>query len=78
MSVTVSANNIGEELTGLYLQIERNCSFVQYNVYTPHTQGEIDRANASKLGQKFEQEGIIKSYAKTFAFETGLIRVAFA
>jgi len=38
----VSANNIGEELTGLYLQIERNCSFVQYNVYTPHTQGEID------------------------------------
>ncbi len=38
----MSTYNIGEEITGLYLQIERNCGFVQYNLYTPDAQGEID------------------------------------
>jgi hypothetical protein len=38
----MSTHNIGEEITGLYLQVERNCEFVQYNLYTPDVQGEID------------------------------------
>jgi hypothetical protein len=38
----VASQNIGEEITGLYLQIERECEFVQYNLYTPDVQGEID------------------------------------
>jgi hypothetical protein len=38
----VASQNIGEEITGLYLQIERGCDFVQYNLYTPDVQGEID------------------------------------
>src|SRR5579871_6819147 len=37
----------------------------------------MPRAIASKLGQKVEQKGIIKSGAITFAFETGLIRMFF-
>ena len=36
------SHNIGEEITGLYLQIERGCEFIQYNLYTPDVQGEID------------------------------------
>ena len=35
-------HNVGEEIAGLYLQIERGCDFVQYNLYTPDVQGEID------------------------------------
>lgn len=38
----MASQNIGEEITGLYLQIERQCDFVQYNLYTPDVQGEID------------------------------------
>jgi Holliday junction resolvase-like predicted endonuclease len=38
----VSSQNVGEEITGLYLQIARGCDFVQYNLYTPDVQGEID------------------------------------
>ena len=36
------SHNVGEEIAGLYLQIERGCDFVQYNLYTPDVQGEID------------------------------------
>jgi hypothetical protein len=36
------AHNVGEEIAGLYLQIERGCDFIQYNLYTPDVQGEID------------------------------------
>jgi hypothetical protein len=36
------AQNVGEEIAGLYLQIDRGCDFVQYNLYTPDVQGEID------------------------------------
>jgi hypothetical protein len=36
------AHNVGEEIAGLYLQIDRGCDFVQYNLYTPDAQGEID------------------------------------
>jgi hypothetical protein len=36
------AHNVGEEIAGLYLQIDRGCDFVQYNLYTPDVQGEID------------------------------------
>jgi Holliday junction resolvase-like predicted endonuclease len=35
-------HNVGEEITRLYLQIDRGCEFVQYNLYTPNVQGEID------------------------------------
>ncbi|WP_066839819.1 hypothetical protein [Rufibacter ruber] len=36
------AHNIGEEITGQYLKICRNCDFVEYNLYTTEVQGEID------------------------------------
>lgn len=38
----MSSQNIGEEIAGLYLQLEHKCAFVQYNLYTPDVQGEID------------------------------------
>ncbi len=34
--------NPGEELVGEYLKIKLNCDFVEYNLYTPNIQGEID------------------------------------
>lgn len=36
------SHNVGEEIAGLYLQVNRGCDFVQYNLYTPDVQGEID------------------------------------
>lgn len=38
----MASQNIGEEIAGLYLQIAHGCDFVQYNLYTPDVQGEID------------------------------------
>jgi len=35
-------NNIGEEIAGEYLRIFKECDFIQYNLYTPDIQGEID------------------------------------
>ena len=42
--------NPGEELVGEYLKIILGCDFVEYNLYTPDIQGEIDIVgiNASK------------------------------
>jgi len=34
--------NPGEELVGEYLKIIKHCDFVEYNLYTPDVQGEID------------------------------------
>jgi Holliday junction resolvase-like predicted endonuclease len=34
--------NIGEELVAAYLEYIKGCEFVQKNLYTPDTQGEID------------------------------------
>jgi hypothetical protein len=34
--------NPGEEIVGEYLKIIGNCDFVEYNLHTPDTQGEID------------------------------------
>lgn len=34
--------NIGEILVGDYLRIKMNCDFIDYNVYTRDSQGEID------------------------------------
>lgn len=34
--------NPGEEIVGEYLKIVLNCDFIQYNLYTPDVQGEID------------------------------------
>ncbi len=35
-------HNIGEEIAGEYLKIIKGCDFVEYNLYTPDVQGEID------------------------------------
>lgn len=34
--------NIGEEIVGEYLKVILGCDFVEYNLYTPDVQGEID------------------------------------
>ncbi len=34
--------NLGEEITGEYLKVVKNCEFIEYNLYTPDVQGEID------------------------------------
>lgn len=34
--------NPGEEVTGEYLKVILDCDFVEYNLYTPDIQGEID------------------------------------
>lgn len=34
--------NPGEEIVGEYLKLIKGCDFVEYNLYTPDTQGEID------------------------------------
>ena len=34
--------NPGEEVVGEYLKIIRGCNFIEYNLYTPDIQGEID------------------------------------
>lgn len=34
--------NPGEEIVGEYLKYFRGCDFVEYNLYTPDVQGEID------------------------------------
>ena len=46
--------NIGEEIVGEYLKILRGCDFVEYNLYTPDVQGEIEGIN--RLKQRFEYE----------------------
>ncbi len=35
-------HNIGEEISGTYLKVCKNCDFVEYNLYTTEVQGEID------------------------------------
>lgn len=34
--------NIGEEIAGEYLKLVKGCEFIEYNLYTPDVQGEID------------------------------------
>lgn len=34
--------NLGEEIVGEYLKVILGCDFVEYNLYTPDIQGEID------------------------------------
>lgn len=34
--------NVGEELVAAYLQHIKGCEFIQQNLYTPDTQGEVD------------------------------------
>ena len=34
--------NVGEILVGDYLRIKHDCDFIDYNVYTRDSQGEID------------------------------------
>jgi hypothetical protein len=35
-------SNIGEEIVGEYLKVVKGCEFIEYNLYTPDIQGEID------------------------------------
>ena len=35
-------HNVGEEIAGEYLRVCKDCEFVEYNLYTPDIQGEID------------------------------------
>jgi len=34
--------NLGEEIAGEYLKVIKGCEFIEYNLYTPDIQGEID------------------------------------
>ena len=34
--------NIGEEIAGEYLKVIKKCEFIEYNLYNPDVQGEID------------------------------------
>lgn len=44
--------NIGETLVGDYLKIILGCDFVEYNLYTPDVQGEIDVVGINAKGKK--------------------------
>jgi hypothetical protein len=44
--------NPGEELVGEYLKIVLNCDFVEYNLYTPDIQGEIDVVGINALDKR--------------------------
>ncbi len=45
--------NIGEELVGEYLKIAKGCDFVEYNLYTPDIQGEIDVVGIDLSGKVY-------------------------
>ena len=34
--------NLGEEIAGAYLKVVKKCEFIEYNLYIPDVQGEID------------------------------------
>jgi len=34
--------NLGEEIAGEYLKVIKGCEFIEYNLYTPDVQGEVD------------------------------------
>lgn len=34
--------NLGEEIAGEYLKVIKGCEFIEYNLYTPDIQGEVD------------------------------------
>mgnify|MGYP003589915457 CR=1 FL=1 len=44
--------NIGETLVGDYLKIILGCDFVEYNLYTPDVQGEIDVVGINAKGKQ--------------------------
>lgn len=44
--------NPGEEVVGEYLKIILGCDFVEYNLYTPDTQGEIDVVGINSKDKK--------------------------
>lgn len=41
--------NLGERLVGDYLRYIKRCDFVDFNVYTTATQGEIDVIGVSNI-----------------------------
>jgi hypothetical protein len=43
--------NPGEEIVGEYLKHFRGCDFVEYNLYTPDVQGEIDVVGINPAGK---------------------------
>jgi hypothetical protein len=44
--------NIGESLVGDYLKVILGCDFVEFNLYTPDVQGEIDVVGINAKGKK--------------------------
>lgn len=44
--------NVGEILVGDYLRIKENCDFIDYNVYTRDSQGEIDVVGINNKAKK--------------------------
>lgn len=44
--------NVGEELVGAYLQYIKDCEFIQKNLYTEDSQGEIDVVGIDLEGKK--------------------------
>jgi hypothetical protein len=49
---TAKMENIGETLVGDYLKVILDCDFVEYNLYTPDVQGEIDVVGINAKGKK--------------------------
>jgi len=45
-------HNVGEEIAGEYLRVCKNCEFIEYNLYTPDVQGEIDVVGISLKDKK--------------------------
>jgi Holliday junction resolvase-like predicted endonuclease len=43
--------NIGESLVGDYLKVMCGCDFVEFNLYTPDVQGEIDVVGINAKGK---------------------------
>ena len=46
------ASNIGEEIVGTYLKVIKGCEFVDYNIDTIDSQGEIDVIGVDPAGKK--------------------------
>jgi hypothetical protein len=44
--------NIGETLVGDYLKVILGCDFVEFNLYTPDVQGEIDVVGINAKAKK--------------------------
>ena len=46
------SHNIGEEIVGTYLKVIKGCEFVDYNINTTESQGEIDVIGVDNINKK--------------------------